>query len=165
MREQVLGPCEMSRSTFESPLPVDWEADAAVGHHADGQPLRSRWDSCAPALAAKGLWTTPGDLARLVVALSRSYQEQDKTFLAPAAAKAVFTKQIDDQGLGVKLAGENRTISCSVRGDNQGYVCRLVAFPATGQGAVIMTNSETGERFVDELFRHLALEYDWPAAP
>ena len=38
-KEHVLGPTGMAASTFENPLPKEWEAAAAVGHLADQQPL------------------------------------------------------------------------------------------------------------------------------
>jgi CubicO group peptidase (beta-lactamase class C family) len=162
MHELALGPAGMKESTFEQPLPKEWEADAAVGHFVDEQPLPWRWHNCTPALAAAGLWTTPADLARLIIALSEAHQGKPKAILAAPQIKAMLTRQIDDAGLGFSLSGKDRALAVTQKGANPGYTCRLIAYPATGQGAVIMTNSDTGERVINELLENLKVEYGWP---
>lgn len=162
MREQVLVPVGMPESTFEHPLPREWEPAAAVGHLADQQPLEQRWQDCSPMLAAAGLWTTPADLARLIASLSAAWQSQPDTPLPSALIKDMFTRQIADMGLGASLSGKGKSLSFSIRGENSGYTCYVVGFPATGQGAVLMTNSDTGDRLIKELVESLRLEYGWP---
>jgi len=162
VREQVLGPVGMPESTFEHPLPKEWETAAAVGHLAEQQPLEQRWQDCTPMLAATGLWTTPADLSRFIVALSATHQAKPDAILAPAQYKELFTRQVADMGLGTILTGKGKSLSFAVRGANAGYTCYLIGFPATGQGAVLMTNSDTGERLIKELVESLRLEYGWP---
>jgi CubicO group peptidase (beta-lactamase class C family) len=162
MREAALAPAGMNESTFEQPLPKEWEADAAVGHFVDEQPLPWRWQNCTPALAAAGLWTTPADLARFIIALSEAHQGKPKALLAAPQIKAMLTPQIDDAGLGFSLTGKDRALAFTQKGANPGYTCYLIAYPATGQGAVIMTNSDTGERVINELVDNLKMEFGWP---
>lgn len=162
MQDLILRPVAMKDSTFEQPLPHDWEADAAVGHFVDQQPLAWRWDNCTPALAAAGLWSTPADLGRLVVAIAQAHQGKGKSILDAAQIKALLTRQIDDRGLAVGLTGKDQSLSYSLRGLNTGYVCYLIGYPATGQGAVLMTNSDSGERLISDLVDNLRLEYGWP---
>jgi len=162
MQEQVLVPAGMQESTFEQPLPKEWEAAAAVGHRADQEPLLERWHDCSPALAAAGLWTTPADLARFIIALSLAHQAKPEAILAPAQSKDMFTRQVADMGLGAVLAGQGKSLSFLVRGANAGYTCYIIGFPATGQGAVLMTNSDTGDRLIKELLESLRMEYGWP---
>ena len=38
----------------------------------------------------------------------------------------------------------------------------LFAYVATGQGAVVMTNGDGGDRLFNEVMRAIAREYDWP---
>jgi CubicO group peptidase (beta-lactamase class C family) len=162
MRELVLEPAGMNDSTFEQPLPKAWEADAAVGHLVDQNPLPWRWHNCTPALAAAGLWTTPADLARFIVALSDATHGKPKAILSEPLASAMLTRQVDDGGLGLMLSGSDRGLTFMHQGANPGYTCRLIACPATGQGAVIMTNSDSGERLINELTENLKTEYGWP---
>src|SRR4029079_4282523 len=47
-------------------------------------------------------------------------------------------------------------------GSNPGYKCFMIGFPETGQGAVIMTNSDNRAKVVMELIECLRVEYEWP---
>jgi CubicO group peptidase (beta-lactamase class C family) len=73
MQEFVLGPAGMTRSSFDQPQSRNLEAEAASGHFSDGQELPGRW-RIFPEHAAAGLWSTPTDLAKLLVALTRAWQ-------------------------------------------------------------------------------------------
>ncbi len=161
MQEQVLGPLGMKQSTYVQPLPRDWEAEAAVAHDSAGQPIAGRWH-VYPEMAAAGLWTTPSDLARFVLALSRAHQGQPDALLKPELAKEMFTRQRGNYGLGIVLNGKGQSLSFSHGGSNEGYRCHLVGFPATGQGAVLMTNSDNGDDLIEELLDDLRSEYAWP---
>jgi CubicO group peptidase (beta-lactamase class C family) len=162
MDELALEPAGMKESTFEQPLPREWDADAAVGHFVEQQPLAGRWDNCTPALAAAGLWSTPADLARFLIALLDAHRGKSKAILAGPQIKAMLSRQIDDMGLGVSLSGKDRSLAFIAKGASTGYVAYLIGYPATGQGAVIMTNSDTGERVINELVENLRMEYGWP---
>lgn len=72
MRQQVLQPLRMRRSTFAQPLPAA-ERNHARGHYVDG----SEVDGGAfvyPELAAAGLWTTASDLARFAIGVQQSWK-------------------------------------------------------------------------------------------
>lgn len=161
IQELVLDPAGMKESAF-APLPKEWESDAAVGHFVSQQPLPWRISNCAPALAAGGLWTTPGDLARFVIALCEAHQGKPKAILSAALSESMLTRQIEDRGLGVTLSGKGKSLAVVLKGTSTGYVCNVIAYPATGQGAVIMTNSDTGDRLITELVASLKLQYGWP---
>ena len=47
-------------------------------------------------------------------------------------------------------------------GINLGYQSFLIFYPATGQGLVVMTNSEYGEVLSKALIRRAATLYGWP---
>jgi hypothetical protein len=47
-------------------------------------------------------------------------------------------------------------------GGNVGYSCQLFAYAHRGQGAVVMTNSDSGMVLKDEILRAIAAEYGWP---
>jgi CubicO group peptidase (beta-lactamase class C family) len=69
----VLRPVKMTHSTFAQPLPQGSADGAATGYQADGTPIAGRFH-VYPELAAAGLWTTPSDLARFMLAIGRSYR-------------------------------------------------------------------------------------------
>ena len=58
LRQAVLGPLEMTNSTFEQPLPASRLGHAAHAHDREGQPQSAPWH-VYPEQAAAGLWTTP----------------------------------------------------------------------------------------------------------
>jgi CubicO group peptidase (beta-lactamase class C family) len=161
MQELVLGPLGMKHSTYAQPLPKDWEADAAVAHDEAGRPIAGNWH-IYPEMAAAGLWTTPSDLALFVMALSRAQQGDKDAILTPVLAKAMFTPQLSGVGLGIFLSGKDRSLSFSHNGANAGYRCQFIGFPATGQGAVLMTNSDNGMGVINEFLDNLRTEYQWP---
>jgi len=48
-------------------------------------------------------------------------------------------------------------------GGNEGYRCFLVLSVESGDGLVIMTNSDSGEALIDEIFTAIAAAYGWSA--
>ena len=63
MRDIVLGPIGMGRSTYEQPLPQNRLAEAAMPYRQSGQPVPGG-PHIDPDMAPTGLWTTPSELAR-----------------------------------------------------------------------------------------------------
>jgi CubicO group peptidase (beta-lactamase class C family) len=78
----VLKPAEMAHSTFAQPLPPELAGDAARGHHGDGKELPGGFRVC-PEHAAAGLWSTPSDLANLLLLVGRAWRGESRLFLAP----------------------------------------------------------------------------------
>ena len=74
MKAQVLDPLAMEHSTYQQPLPADLVDQAAFGHRADGSLVPGNYH-VYPEMAAAGLWTTPSDLAKVVIDLSKSISE------------------------------------------------------------------------------------------
>src|SRR5688500_12367122 len=66
MRRLVLDPAGMTASTYEQPLPAPRAAQAATGYRSAATAVTGRYHTY-PEMAAAGLWTTPTDLARLVI--------------------------------------------------------------------------------------------------
>jgi hypothetical protein len=63
--------------------------------------------------------------------------------------------------LGVTLGGSEGVTTFSHGGSNEGFTCILVAHVDTGQGAVVMTNSDNGPPLFDEILRAISQEYNW----
>ncbi|MFH1235870.1 MAG: serine hydrolase domain-containing protein [Parcubacteria group bacterium] len=158
-RELVLQPAGMISSTFEQPLQHGLWSQAAVGHHRDGTPLRGYWHTL-PEQAAGGLWTTPRDLASFMIELWRSYQGQSNTLLPQYLARQMLTRQIDNFGLGLSLPGEG-IYRFTHGGSNGGYRCHMVLSVDVPDGVVIMTNGDSGEQVINEVFMAIAHAYGW----
>jgi CubicO group peptidase (beta-lactamase class C family) len=67
------------------------------------------------------------------------------------------------EGLGFGLSGEGQSFAFLHTGGTWGSTCVLWAYPATGQGAVVMTNARGGQGMIRfEILLALAREYGWP---
>ena len=161
MREAVLDRVGMRHSTFDQPLPAHFTRNAAIGHRADGAPLEGRWHTY-PELAAAGLWTTPSDLARFAIEIQAAATGRSHRLLSTKMAGEMVSRQIDHWGLGLRVDGFGEMRRFSHSGGNEGFRCFMVAYERTGQGAVVMTNSDNGGELAQELVVSVAREYRWP---
>ena len=167
MQRLVLGPLGMRRSGFNQPLPKRQRADAAGGHDGEGAPVPGG-SHIYPELAAAGLWTTPSDYARFVIALQHSAAGRRGALLSPASARAMLTPVLNDYGLGVSIFARGGRRIVTHGGSNRGFQCRFAAYlDGSGQGLVIMTNSENGGLLAAGILRTLAQAYRWddPSGP
>ena len=161
MKELVIDPLQMEHSTFEQhPLPRRLANLAAIGHDYNGEPPPGKW-RVLPEMAAAGMWTTPSDLARLVIELQRARTGQSTKLLSAATVNQMLTPESGDLGLGFSLEGTGSGRRFSHGGSTLEFNSHLVAYVQTGQGVVIMTNSLRGERIIAELLRSIAREYAW----
>jgi CubicO group peptidase (beta-lactamase class C family) len=160
MRELVFEPLKMKHSTFEQTLPKNLAILAAAGHNGNGNvpPGKRR---VFPEMAAAGMWTTPSDLAHLVIAVQRAQAGQSNKFLSTATANRMLAAQSGDWGLGFSVEGTERTRRFSHGGSTQEFNSYLTAYNQTGQGVVIMTNSLRGNALINELLRSVAREHGW----
>jgi len=163
MRDSVLLPCGMTSSSFVySP---DMNARLAAPYDF--------WGSRIPNYlytekAAAGLYTTAGDLARLLNELYRTLHgaegtvldKDHTTFLAEAAADAGGGRSM---ALGYFLqpsASGGKIISHS--GSNRGWYCWYAMETESGRGIVLLSNSEAAfglmKEFSDASGRILAGE-------
>ena len=162
MDRLVLKPAGMSNSTFAQPLPHERETQAVMGHFADGKEVLGGWH-VFPEHAAAGLWSTPTDLANLLLAISRSWRGASSLFLLPETVRGMLTPQNGGPyGLGAAIATSNGSLILMKRGQNIGYQAYLILLPGEGQGMVVMTNSDNGSILAEALIRRAAELYGWP---
>lgn len=161
MHDAVLKRIGMTRSTYVQPLPRNRWSNAAVGHRSNGDKVKGNWHTY-PEMAAAGLWTTPTDLARLAIEIQKALAGKSNRVLSREMTKQMLTPQVGGWGLGFALPGKDSSARFTHGGANEGYRCILVAYKSTGQGAVIMTNSDRGSPLTEEVLRSIASEYGWP---
>ncbi len=168
--QRLFGPLGMGHSTFDEPLEPAVLASVASGHtRASGgwdrepTPVEGKAD-IAPA-ATGGLWSTPSDLARLVVEVMRAWRDEGDGPLQAALAREFLTPQADTMGLGIYVEGENPDLRARHGGGMTGFVAHLVFYPNAGKGAVVMASSGGGRWLNQELMAAVASEYGWPGFP
>jgi CubicO group peptidase (beta-lactamase class C family) len=164
LQQFVLNPAGMTLSTFEQPLPASRIVEIAWPYRADGSPVQGG-PHVYPELAAAGLWTTPSDLARYALSIQAALQGKvklrKKTIISAAMARTMLTPVLDGHGLGPRVGGRTSRKYFTHNGGNEGYRCLLVAYE-DGEGAVVMTNSDSGGMLMEEVMRSIASAYAWP---
>jgi CubicO group peptidase (beta-lactamase class C family) len=162
LTELVLKPTGMVHSTFAQPLPADLIGNAAGGHYADGKNLEGGYH-VFPEHAAAGLWSTPADLATLLLTIGRAWRGESRLFLKPETAREMMRRQNGGPyGLGAAIGEAEGSLVLMKRGQNVGYQAYLILLPAEGKGMVVMTNSDNGSILADALIRRAATLHGWP---
>ena len=170
MQSAVLDPLKMSSSTFEQPLPLELRDRATTEHGASGEPTAGKRRHY-PLLAAGGLWTTPSDLARFTIELMSAYNGESSAILSQDMANEMLSPQTEilghplenSYGLGMALGDDGGEMRIQhMGGCPWGSNSWLIAYPETGQGAVVMTNSVSGSTIRAEIVLGIAIEYGWP---
>jgi CubicO group peptidase (beta-lactamase class C family) len=161
MSQSIFRPLHMEASSFEKPFSEIVYSRTASGHTREGTPVGGKGDYY-PVSAARGLWTSPSDLALFVIELMQTALGQSQAVLSPAQAREMLSIQCGLRGLGLLIGDKGDDLHFFLKGRNSGFSCFLVAYPVKGQGAIIMTNSDNGEYLIDEICRALSDAYQWP---
>ena len=162
LQDLVLRPAGMADSLFAQPLPTTLVPRAATGQDADGRERPGGW-RVVPELAAGGLWSTPTDVAKLLIEIARAYRGEASRLLDRETARTMLTPQNGGPyGLGGAVSGSGPSLVLMKRGQNVGYQSYMLIFPETGQGIVVMTGSDNGTTLATALIHRAALAYGWP---
>lgn len=148
MRELVLDPLRMTTATYEQPLPVDRHGEAASGHVGGGV-VEGEWH-VYPEMAAAGLWCTPSDLARFVIAIQRCVRGEASGSLPRHLAEQMVRTQVPGWGLGLRLEGEDPNRRFSHGAGNEGFLGFLMGTVAGSEGIVVMANAESANPLLNE---------------
>lgn len=159
MQHAVLDKLGMSESAFV--LPAAWKGLASDAHHADGSMVPGKYHRY-PEMAAAALWSTPSDLARFIIDIQKSAAGNSNKVLSQKTVQEMLAPGIEAFGLGLFL-GEKTDAHQNFYhgGGNEGFQNMLFAYTSTGQGAVVMSNSDNGMQLIEEVLRAIAREYGW----
>jgi CubicO group peptidase (beta-lactamase class C family) len=161
MRDDVLVPVGMGHSTFEQPLPRALDRNAARGHGPDGQSRGPKWH-VYPEMAAAGLWTTAGDLARFALEVQRSAHGMSNRVLSRTTVLEMLTPVgVGSFSMGFQMERRGEGWYFSHTGGNWGFQCALVAHKLHGYGLAIMTNGGQSGAVMAEISRRIQEAYDW----
>lgn len=174
VRNQVFAPLQLTQSTFQQPVPVQF------GVSAKGHTLGNKESTVIyPQLAAKGLWATPHDLATMVLELQKALKGNSKIYSKAQAQRLItplstnvtpgYSKYnpnfwLSDYGLGlatIRRKEKPKAQYFTHGGDAQGFKARIIGHIEKGYGAVVMVNSDQSDEFIEELLRSIALTFKW----
>lgn len=161
MRETVLEPLNMMRSTFDQPLPPAREASAAAGHDSEGAVIPGK-RHVYPMQAAAGLWTTPSDLAQIIIEVQQTHEGGGEHVVRLGTLQTMLTPGMGEYGLGFGVEQQHPGLTRFFHnGGNDGFRATMTGYVERGQGAVVMINGENQE-LLFEILRGIADEYGWP---
>ncbi len=139
MRSLVLGPLGMADSGYEQDLPDARPGRVAHGHLSDGTPYDGGW-RVFPELASSGLWSTPGDLARVSLEVFRAATGAGGVFLAQELATEMVTPVDSGYGLGTTTVRDQDAHWFGHPGDKHSHQTLLATDLRSGDGLVAMFN-------------------------
>jgi CubicO group peptidase (beta-lactamase class C family) len=161
MQAHVLTPLGMADSTYTQPLPERLHARAAHAHDSRGRVRGSRWHDY-PEQAAAGLWTTAGDLARVILEVQRALAGRETRFLSEASARTMTTPVgVGPFAVGFQIDKDGEGWYFGHGGSNYGFRGLIRGHVRHGYGVAILTNGDNGGRAASAILEHVAVVYDW----
>jgi CubicO group peptidase (beta-lactamase class C family) len=159
LRETVLDKIGMADSSYEQPLPATRAAATAGGTYGDGKPVPGKWH-VYPEMAAAGLWTTPTDLSHFAIEIALSKNGKSNRILSQKMTNEMLTPVMEEVGLGFFL-DKNNPGQFGHNGADEGFQALLTMNADTGNGVVIMGNSDNFLSMNDDLLHAVAREFGW----
>ncbi|KLV27824.1 penicillin-binding protein [Niallia circulans] len=141
LKEFLFQPLHMNQSCID----IRGVENISSGHDKKGQIVYGNYPFY-PYPAACGIWTTPADLAILVLELMNALEGRSQLGLSRKNAKDIISPQGNKNwiGLSVFLDSSNNEVEISSLGWGIGFQSMLVAYPLLKKGAIIMTNTDLG---------------------
>ena len=163
MRELVLGPLHMMRSTFQQPVPEKQQPLVATPYDTDGNPIEGG-PHIYPEMAVAGLWTTPSDLALFALAIQDALAGKPGAILSSSTAHEMLLPVRGFYALGFAIAGHGSNRYFSHPGVNAGFVAFLFGYEK-GDGVVLMTDGQNTKTLGLDIIYALSKRYGWTEFP
>src|SRR5262245_4774630 len=114
-------------------------------------------------MAAAGLWTTPTDLARFAIEIQLALAGRSNKVLSQAMTREQLTDvKSSDYGLGLALSGTGVSRTFGHNGRDEGFDAMMLAFAETGQGLVVMINTNDNSGMMNRIGAAVGRKYNWP---
>jgi CubicO group peptidase (beta-lactamase class C family) len=146
VQDKVLGPLNMTSSTWGVPMPQAFQSRAAYAYVKPGTPASTQWHAY-PQLAAAGLWTTPSDIAKLLIELGNALAGGGAVLTKASAVAMLSPVDKYQYGLGgaIRNVGQSSLLFMK-SGVNVGFTNWLAFYPnlGGGEGLIAFTNYDVG---------------------
>lgn len=176
MQKLILNPLHMKHSAFDEPLPSKWMDNVALPYLPNGE-LMPDSPIIFIASAAGGLWSTPSDIAKFVLAIQKTLKGDSPLNIDARTMRMILTPVKDhNMGLGFEVNinkyGEQSKADADYfrhGGFNSGYLSMFVGSKHHGNGVVIMINtapymnadSVPQYDFIAKAVKHIAIDEGW----
>lgn len=147
----VFRPLNMSRSSYQNPLPAS-HGNIAKAHDRNGNPRAlPRGYEAMPEAGASGLWTTPSDIAKMLIAVMDSHAGDSKFLSKEIVADMMSPVSPSEYGLGPRLSNQRGQTRFSHGGANDSYRAHFEGYLESKSGLVILTNGNRGTELIREI--------------
>ena len=160
VQQAILTPLGMHNSTYAQPLPKTLWSKASAAFDDKGEQVEGDWH-VYPEQAAAGLWTTPVDLAKYIMAVQQAYAGNTVGPITPELAKQMLEVHHDVWGLGPELEQREQGLVFTHGGKNKGFSNRFEAFVEKDEGLVLMSNGDSASTVFGELRIAISEHYGW----
>lgn len=153
MKNEILNPLDMNDSLYA--LQSDEVRNLAVGYEQTGEayPILSFRE-----LAAAGLHTSVVDFSKFVAALINDEDENQpagRNILSEESLNMMFTPVMNRYGLGFLIVSNEDHELITHGGTNFGYQSNFYMNRKSGDGIVILTNSDSGHKMIQEMINRI----------
>jgi CubicO group peptidase (beta-lactamase class C family) len=160
MRRNILKPLGMTHSFFSQPPPRGKSRQLATGYHGDGSEVENKY-YVYPEQSAAGLWTTPTDLCKYIVATQLAYEGRSSKVLNSELTRLQLTPPLDGvAALGVFIDNRNGTKYFQHDARNNGFCGVYYGSLEGGNGVAIFLNSDN-PGILPEVLNSVASVYQW----
>lgn len=165
MQAAMLTPLAMNDSSYVQAKKLEDNPNAALAHDEAGQRFAAPWH-LYPELATSGLWTTPSDLTKVIIAMQNALLGKDESLLTQKSAREMITPvSVGRFGIGWSISQRNNGWYFSHSGANWGYRTWAIGHIRKGYGLVVMTNSDSGMSLINQVADRVESAYDWDSRP
>jgi CubicO group peptidase (beta-lactamase class C family) len=168
VQAKVLAPLNMTNSTWGVPMPQAFQSRAAYAYAEPQKPAPTQWHAY-PQLAAAGLWTTPTDIAKLLIEVGNALGGSGMVLSRPTAGAMLSPVDNFQYGLGgaIRNIGESSSLLFMKSGGNYGFSNWLAFYPELGggEGLVAFTNTVWKPKVFASIFGAAAKAMNWPDFP
>jgi CubicO group peptidase (beta-lactamase class C family) len=169
VQAKVLTPLNMTSSIWGVPMPSSFQSQAAYAYVKSETPVSTQWNAY-PQLAAAGLWTTPTDLAKLLIEVGNALGGSGAVLTAASAGAMLSPVDNRQYGLGgaIRNIGQsNSSLLFMKSGGNLGFSSWLAFYPQLGggEGLTVFTNTVWKPKVFASIFGAAAEAMSWPDFP
>lgn len=157
----VLKPIGMENSSFSQPLSPMYK-NYAYAHDVKMAPVKGHY-YLYPELAAGGLWSTAGDIARFILSIQAALKADPKSIITKANCDEMLTPKLNKYALGFGIQERDAEKYFWHEGESFGYNAVFYGSFNSRKGIVILTNAypDNGQPFIKELLNSVAITYNW----
>jgi len=157
---EVLKPLSMQSSTYELHPENSWK-DWATAYTGEKQEVAGKY-KVYPELAPDALWTTPSDMAKFVLAVQASLNNQKPEFLSKSEVLQLLTPVLDSaqNAPGFFILKKGNSTYFQHAGSNVGFKSNFYGSFEGGRGVVVMMNCDEYD-IIPEIINSVAYTYNW----